>query len=130
MAPQWGKVQYNDVDKSLVAGGHRLAMYPRVCMILVGLALSGVVQVVVPKTAVAIPAWSRQTGEPCSTCHDVIPKLNYTGQNFRANGFRFPEIKERSADRDEKPVPRSIERKSEAKPEPAERSIDELSPNP
>lgn len=126
MAPQWGKVQYNDVDKSLVAGGHRLAMYPRVFMTLVGLALFGVVQVTVPKTTAAIPAMSRQTGEPCSTCHDVIPKLNYTGQHFRANGFRLPDLK----GRDEKSLPRSTERKSEAKPEPAERSMDELSPNP
>ena len=99
-------------------------MYLRVCMILVGLALSGVVQVVVPKTAVAIPAWSRQTGEPCSTCHDVIPKLNHTGQNFRANGFRFPDRTERDTAQDVPKAPRSDESKIDTTLPEAERGLE------
>lgn len=78
-------------------------------MLVVGVALSGFLPIMVPRTAIASPAMSRQTGEPCSTCHDVIPKLNFTGQKFRTNGFRLPEIKARNADRVEKPVPRSTE---------------------
>jgi hypothetical protein len=105
----------------LSRGGIVSAMYPRVCMILVGLALSGVVQVVGPKTSVAIPAWSRQTGEPCSTCHDVLPKLNHTGQNFRANGFRFPDRTERDTAQDGPRTPPSDERKIDATPPTSER---------
>lgn len=105
-------------------------MYARAVMLFMWVALSGFVQATAPRTAIAIPAMSRQTGEPCSTCHDVIPKLNHTGQHFRANGFRLPDLKGRDLGWNEKSVPRSTERKSEAKPEPAERSIDELSPNP
>ena len=62
-----------------------------VSAIMLTVAVSGVWAVVAPKKAEAIPAFSRQTGKPCSICHDVIPKLNQTGQDFRTNGFRFPE---------------------------------------
>lgn len=102
-------------------------MDPRGCLILMGLALSGIVQLEAPRTADAIPAMSRQTGEPCSTCHDVIPRLNHTGQHFRANGFRLPDLKERDLGRDEKLVPRSTELGIDTKPESPNRSPEDLS---
>jgi thiol-disulfide isomerase/thioredoxin len=94
-------------------------------MLIVGLTLSGFVVIAFSKTVLATPAFSQQTGEPCTTCHDIIPKLNHTGQNFRTNGFRLPAIKEQKTDRDLQPVPRPAELGIEAKPEPADRSIDE-----
>jgi hypothetical protein len=76
-----------------------------------------------PEKAEAIPAFSRQTGKPCSTCHSVVPKLNQIGQNFRANGFRFPEDKERKAVQDLKLLPYSAEIEVEAEFEKEERCI-------
>lgn len=71
--------------------------------------VSVLVGVVAPKTAEAIPAFSRQTEKSCSTCHSAFPKLNQTGQNFRTNGFRFPEDKEWNEVQDLKHVPLSFE---------------------
>ena len=85
-----------------------------VSAIMLTVAVSGVWVVVAPKKAEAIPAFSRQTGKPCSTCHDVIPKLNQTGQNFRANGFRFPEDTEWRDAQNLKHVPPSAEIEIEA----------------
>ena len=82
--------------------------------VILSVAVSGLLAVVVPKKAEAIPAFSRQTGEPCSTCHSVVPRLNQIGQNFRANGFRFPEDKERKALQDLKLLPHSAEIEVEA----------------
>src|SRR5271165_5341386 len=38
----------------------------------------------------AIPAFSRQYGTSCSTCHVDFPKLNYFGKAFKDAGFKFP----------------------------------------
>ncbi len=38
----------------------------------------------------AIPAWSRQYGTSCSTCHVDFPKLNDFGKAFKDAGFKFP----------------------------------------
>lgn len=75
--------------------------------VLLSVAVSGVLAIVAPKTAEAIPAFSRQTEKSCSTCHNAIPKLNQVGQNFRTNGFRFPEDKEWQDVQDLKHVPLS-----------------------
>jgi hypothetical protein len=69
------------------------------------LVVSGVLAIIAPKQAEAIPAFSRQTEKSCSTCHNAIPKLNQAGQSFRTNGFRFPEDKEWTDIQDMKHVP-------------------------
>src|SRR6266849_2142053 len=38
----------------------------------------------------AIPAFSRQYGTSCSTCHSDFPKLNDFGKAFKDAGFKFP----------------------------------------
>src|SRR2546430_7161892 len=38
----------------------------------------------------AIPAFSRQYGTSCSTCHVDFPKLNDVGKAFKDAGFKFP----------------------------------------
>ena len=38
----------------------------------------------------AIPAFSRQYGTSCSTCHVDFPKLNDFGKAFKDGGFKFP----------------------------------------
>jgi hypothetical protein len=43
----------------------------------------------VPMPAFAVPAFARKYGVACSTCHEVWPKLNDFGQNFRDNGYRM-----------------------------------------
>src|SRR6185295_16523698 len=42
------------------------------------------------KEAKAIPMFARRYGVPCSTCHTSAPRLNETGYQFRASGFRMP----------------------------------------
>ena len=40
--------------------------------------------------SLAIPAFSRQYGTSCSTCHLDFPKLNDFGKAFKDAGFKFP----------------------------------------
>lgn len=56
-----------------------------------------------PDTARAVPVFARLYGESCLTCHVMVPKLNATGEVFRANGYRFPG--ESRDQRREEPVP-------------------------
>ena len=44
---------------------------------------------VVSQQAVAIPAFARKYGLPCSACHEAWPKLNNFGQVFRDNGYQL-----------------------------------------
>ena len=43
-----------------------------------------------PCVAHAIPAFARQYGTSCSTCHIDFPKLNDFGKAFKDAGFKFP----------------------------------------
>jgi hypothetical protein len=49
-----------------------------------------VVLLLVSGTSYAIPAFSRQYGTSCSTCHVDFPKLNDFGRAFKDAGFKFP----------------------------------------
>lgn len=88
--------------------------YVLLLTILLSILTSCLTELFAPSEAEAIPAFSRQTGESCSTCHVAYPKLNQTGQNFRTNGFRFPEDKEWQDVQDLKHVPLSAEIEVEA----------------
>jgi len=46
--------------------------------------------VVFSGTSYGIPAFSRQYGTSCSTCHVDFPKLNDFGKAFKDAGFKFP----------------------------------------
>src|SRR5262244_2876220 len=61
---------------------HR-GLFSVLCSLLVLIVLSG--------TSAAIPAFSRQYGTSCSTCHIDFPKLNDFGKAFKDAGFKFPE---------------------------------------
>ncbi len=41
----------------------------------------------VPRTAEAIPSYSRQTGLSCATCHTVFPHLTPFGRDFKLHGY-------------------------------------------
>ncbi len=41
------------------------------------------------RPAVAIPAFARKYGLPCSACHEAWPKLNVFGQTFKDNGYQL-----------------------------------------
>lgn len=45
---------------------------------------------VLPTTASAIPAFSRQHKTECSTCHTIYPELNEFGDAFLKNGYVYP----------------------------------------
>src|ERR1700758_3980 len=49
-----------------------------------------VMLVVFTGSSEAIPAFSRQYGTSCSTCHIDFPKLNDFGKAFKDAGFKFP----------------------------------------
>src|SRR5436305_11021054 len=40
-------------------------------------------------SALAIPAFARKYGLPCSACHEAWPKLNSFGQTFKDNGYQL-----------------------------------------
>ena len=42
------------------------------------------------RTSHAIPAFARQYGTSCATCHIDFPKLNDFGKAFKDAGFKFP----------------------------------------
>src|SRR5215510_7003429 len=41
------------------------------------------------KAVFAMPLFARRFGVPCSTCHTSPPRLNETGYQFRAAGYRW-----------------------------------------
>src|ERR1700693_4370657 len=41
------------------------------------------------RNALAIPAFARKYGLPCSACHEAWPKLNAFGQTFKDNGYQL-----------------------------------------
>src|SRR3974377_899734 len=43
-----------------------------------------------PAAMRAIPAFARQYGTSCTTCHNDFPKLNDFGKAFKDAGFKFP----------------------------------------
>ncbi len=43
-----------------------------------------------PQVSNAIPAFARQYGTSCTTCHSDFPKLNDFGKAFKDAGFKFP----------------------------------------
>src|ERR1700751_180194 len=51
---------------------------------------SVLVVVAFSETSQAIPAFSRQYGTSCSTCHIDFPKLNDFGKAFKDAGLKFP----------------------------------------
>ena len=40
--------------------------------------------------AFAVPSFARKYQTSCATCHSAYPKLNYFGNAFRNNGYRYP----------------------------------------
>src|SRR5208337_328780 len=46
--------------------------------------------IVLTGSGYAIPAFSRQYGTSCTTCHIDFPKLNDFGKAFKDAGFKFP----------------------------------------
>lgn len=49
-----------------------------------------VLLVLMAQPSYAIPAFARQYGTSCSTCHIDFPKLNDFGKAFKDAGFKFP----------------------------------------
>lgn len=60
-------------------------------ILLAAMALASFVLVFsVTRDAEAIPAFARQYGRDCQTCHVAYPKLTPFGEAFRRNGWRHP----------------------------------------
>src|SRR4029077_18663868 len=67
-------------------GGDVMLSQRRVSVVLFAL----IVLIMFPGSSHAIPAFSRQYGTSCSTCHVDFPKLNDFGKAFKDAGFKFP----------------------------------------
>jgi hypothetical protein len=52
--------------------------------------LAAAVTLMVPATALAIPAFAREYDYNCNICHVAFPKLNDFGEVFRDNGYQVP----------------------------------------
>ena len=66
------------------------SLYKQAILFLVIASFAASLVLVIPKNAQAIPAFSRQYGTSCSTCHVNFPKLNDFGKAFKDAGFKFP----------------------------------------
>jgi hypothetical protein len=64
--------------------------YKQFVLLAATLTLAAALALMVPRKAEAIPAFSRQYGTSCSTCHVNFPKLNDFGKAFKDAGFKFP----------------------------------------
>jgi hypothetical protein len=62
----------------------------RMVSLLAGVVLVSGLVLLLPRKVDAIPAFSRQYGTSCSTCHVDFPKLNDFGKAFKDAGFKFP----------------------------------------
>lgn len=60
-----------------------VALFLTLCLLLCG-------PVALYRQAQAMPQFAREYGLPCRACHEHIPKLNATGEQFVANGYRMP----------------------------------------
>ncbi|HWE24608.1 MAG TPA: hypothetical protein VG496_11790, partial [Myxococcales bacterium] len=58
--------------------------------------------VLLSPAAQAVPAFARKTGLACSSCHEVWPRLNDFGVQFRDNGYRLK--RDRDAPVDQEPT--------------------------
>jgi hypothetical protein len=47
----------------------------------------------IPVTALAIPAFARKYDYSCNVCHVAFPKLNDFGESYRENGYQIPGLK-------------------------------------
>ncbi|MFC1489670.1 hypothetical protein ACFL6K_00515 [Candidatus Latescibacterota bacterium] len=65
----------------------------RKSILLVSLFIIGVAALS-PEIGNAIPAFARKYGFSCSTCHEIIPKLNEYGNEFAGNAFQLPDEEE------------------------------------
>ena len=52
-------------------------------------ALALITTALVSPAARAVPAFARKTGLACTACHEVWPRLNDFGQQYRDNGYRL-----------------------------------------
>ncbi|HSJ23106.1 MAG TPA: hypothetical protein VK929_00380 [Longimicrobiales bacterium] len=53
------------------------------------LLVAGLLPLILPTTAEAIPAFARKYGVSCNLCHSTAPRLNAYGEAFAGNGFEL-----------------------------------------
>src|ERR1700737_3786405 len=82
----------------------------------IGLAVAGIVAYVVAFFGLglfspvvgAVPLFARKTGLACSGCHEVWPRLNDFGQNFRDRGYRLKRDRDAPVEQDPSYFPLSF----------------------
>jgi hypothetical protein len=53
------------------------------------LSLMIVILLIGSQDVLATSQWSRATGQPCSTCHTVFPRLNTAGEDYLRSGYQL-----------------------------------------
>ena len=74
----------------------------------IGLAVAGIVAYIFAffglglfaPVASAVPLFARKTGLSCAACHEVWPRLNDFGQNFRDRGYRLKRDRDAPVEQD------------------------------
>ena len=78
------------VPEHIVPRGRRIHIRGLAASLLMGLAG----QLLFPSSASAIPAFARQYGISCATCHAAFPRLNSFGRSFVDNNYRLDSWKD------------------------------------
>ncbi len=68
--------------------------------------------VLIASPAHAVPAFARQYGTSCQTCHTVYPVLTPFGEAFRRNGYRFPGTNSESLRQDPTPLGQDVSKRT------------------
>src|SRR5208282_6511229 len=63
------------------------SVIPRLYTAAFGLAALAAGLALQSQTASAVPAYARQTGQPCATCHTAFPELTPFGRQFKLMGY-------------------------------------------
>jgi hypothetical protein len=81
--------------KETVRGRRNFAMFEKYrnelrALFTFSIAVAGIATFAGGRAAFAMPIFARRLGVSCSTCHTSPPRLNETGYQFRAAGYRMP----------------------------------------
>lgn len=94
---------YNESTQQIVGAGHNMVNLKepkanrRMGGLSAALSIGGVLTAasllvallltIAPRQAAAIPAFARQTGQPCASCHTAFPELTPFGRMFKLGGY-------------------------------------------
>ncbi len=67
--------------------GFSVEQKPVIAAVGVAIVLTAMVMIGLTRPAAALPAFARQTGQPCGKCHTDFPSLTPFGRRFKLGGY-------------------------------------------